>query len=411
MPRNAADAPDRIDLAATMRTLWSGRTVIAAVALILAIAGYVIGALVIKQRADSFLQLSYTAPVTAPDEKADKEGKELRFRINIAEYKVLSAAVLAREGFIDYATKGSLLDPALVAQLANDMAKENLLTRWVRPVFAIARADLREIPDQPRDEANYLVAIDIEVERRSPKEAMAIAGVLGDYIRDTAILLRAREFVTGMHYKASSRLIDLDRHMISTRLALAQAERKQAEIVAIRERYPDTTRGEVRQVISVDKTTSRFLPPVAQLVGAESQLADLRETMRIAEWDVERSKALAAFLEPAQAIVREARSGSDLFPRLDKLMSETFDAKQLTSDPWRDAFNTLRIEIFGLKTLYFERMRFIAAPAVNEIPLWLQLLPAFIGLLTGVCIASLFVLARARLGPPDASDLPRATSS
>ena len=58
--------------------------------------------------------------------------------------------------------------------------------------------------------------------------------------------------------------------------------------------------------------------------------------------------------------------------------------------------NTLKIEIFGLKTLYFERMRFIAAPALNEIPLWVRLLPSLVGFLVGAVFAALFIFVRER---------------
>jgi hypothetical protein len=404
MPDSPEQVADRIDLLRVIRSLWARRLPILLIATACAVAGYALGALLIKSRADSFLQVSYTAPVTVADEKLDrenkdsKEGKELQFRTNIAEYKVLSAAVLAREGFLEYAARSGKLDASLIGELNADIAKNNLLARWVRPVFALARSDLREIPDQPRDEANYLVGLDISVERRSPEQALAIAGVLGDYARDSALQIRAREFASGMYYKASSRLLDLDRHVITTRLALAQAEAKQQDLVAIRNRYPEAARGDVR-LVAVDKTTSRFLPPVAQLVGTESQIAEIHETLRIAEWDIERSKALIAFLEPVQAIVRDSRSGNDLFPKLDKLMSDTFDAKRLAADPWRDAFSTLKLEVFRLKTLYFERMRFIAAPTLNEIPLWWRLLPALAGFIAGAVLAALGILLREHLVP------------
>ncbi|MEO7500971.1 MAG: hypothetical protein ABIX11_15420, partial [Casimicrobiaceae bacterium] len=263
------------------------------------------------------------------------------------------------------------------------------------------RTDLRDVPDQPTTESNYLVGVDIGVDRRSPDEALAITTALGDFVRDSALLLRAREFATGLHYKATSRILDLERHILAQRLALVQAEEKQKEMAAIRGRYPDAVRGDVRQVISVDKTTSRFLPPVAQLVGAESLIAEIREALRVDDWDIERSKALIAFLDPAQKIIREARSGADLFPRLDKLMDTTFDEVHMKADPWRDAFSTLKIEITGLKTLYFERMRFIAAPALNQIPLWVRLLPALGGLLFGAVVATLAIFARERFARAD----------
>ena len=396
MSARSARDPDKVDLIDVSRVLWKRRLSILATAIVGAAIGFATGVVVIKHRAESFLQLSYTAPITALDEKQDKEGKDLRFRTNIAEYKVLSAAVLGREGFLEYAANGRRLDPELIRQLNGDLARQNLLARWVRPVFAMARADLRDIPEQPREEANYLVGMEIGVERRSPEEALAIATALGQFARDSAILLRAREFATGLFYKASSRTLDLERQIIATRLALAQAEEKQKELTIIRNRYPDAARSDVRQVISVDRTTSRYLPPVAQLVGTESQIAEFHETLRVSEWEIERAKALMAFLDPAQRVVRDALSGNDMFPALDKLLAETFDAKRLTADPWRDAFNSLRIEIFGLKTLYFERMRFISRPALDEIPLSSRLGPALLGLLAGAVIAMLVILIRLR---------------
>jgi len=395
MPDSTARDADRVDLIGYANAMWARRIPILVIAIVCAAVGFGIGKMFfIKSRADSFLQLSYTAPVTAPDEKADKEGKELRFRTNIAEYKVLNAALLSRDAFLGYAQAGNRLDSGLVDQLRTDLAKENQLARWVRPVFALARSDLRDLPDAQREEANYLVGVDIAVERRSPEEALAIATVLGDYVRDSAIMLRSREFTTGLHYKASSKLLDLERNMITSRLQLEQAEKKQKELTAIRNRYPDARSGDIRQVISVDKLTARYLPPTAQLVGTESQIAELHETIRIAEWDAERSRALVAFLEPAQKIVDTSRTGNTLFVQLDNLLADTYGAKAPSSDAWRDAYNTLKMEIFGLKTLYFERMRFISGPLLNEIPLWLRMLPTAVGFLAGIVLGGFFFVVR-----------------
>ena len=409
MARGSSRADDEVDFRGAARTLRDHRLAIAIVAIIGAAVGYGLGDLLIKSRADAFLQLSYTAPTAAPDDKADKEsrelreGKDLRFRTNIAEYKVLNAAILGRDGFLDYATKTQALDAGLVARLRDSLAKENLLSRWVHPVFAIARADLREIPDQQTTEANYLVGVDIGVDRRSPADALAIATALGDYVRDSALLLRAREFIIGLHYRASNRLLELDRQLIGMRLALAQAESRQKEIADIRGRYPDASRGETRQVVAVDKTTSRFLSPVAQLVGIESQIAEIHESILAAEWEIERSKALVAFLDPAQAIVRDARTGKGLFPQIDQLLEATYGKERLRADPWRDAYNTIRMETTGLKTLYFERMRFVGPPALSEVPLWMRLLPALAGLVAGALVAALAVLGAARLKDADAA--------
>ena len=412
MARGSSRADDEVDFRGAARTLRDHPLAIVIVAIVGAAVGYGLGDLLIRSRADAFLQLSYTAPTAAPDDKADRadkesrelrEGKDLRFRTNIAEYKVLNAAILGRDGFLDYATKTQALDAGLVARLRDSLAKDNLLSRWVHPVFAIARADLREIPDQQTTEANYLVGVDIGVDRRSPADALAIATALGDYVRDSAILIRAREFVIGLHYRASNRLLELDRQLIGMRLALAQAESRQKEIADIRGRYPDASRGETRQVVAVDRTTSRFLSPVAQLVGIESQIAEIHESILAAEWEIERSKALVAFLDPAQAIVRDARTGKDLFPQIDKLLDATYGTERLRADPWRDAYNTVRMETTGLKTLYFERMRFVGQPALSEVPVWMRLLPALAGLVAGALLAALVVLAATRLKDADAA--------
>ena len=402
-PKSASD--DRVDVIGPWRALVAHRTAIVLTAIACAVLGFAAGFVIIKNRADSFLQLSYTTPIAAipEDKQQDKEakdvrdGKDLRFRVNVAEYKLLSAAIFSRPLFIDYLTSTNSLDAATVGQLDLALAKDNQLTRWAKPVFAIARSDLREIPDQLRDEANYVVGMEFSVERRSADEALAICIALSNYARDSAILLRAREFTTSQLYKASSRLLDIDRLMAAARLQLAQAEGRQKELEAIRSRYPDAGRGETRQVISVDRTTSRYLPVATQLVGAESQIAEIHETLRALQWDMERSRALVAFLEPAQKAVRDFRTGEAMFPVMDKLLAATYDAKQLEADPWRDAYSTIKIELFGLKTLYYERMRFIATPALSELPLWLRLVPALAGLLIGLALAVTVVLVRERL--------------
>src|SRR2546426_1182405 len=113
MPDALDERTDTVDVVRVIAQLKAHRMAIAATAVVCAVIGYTAGVLLIKNRADSFLQISYTAPITAPDEKQDKEGKELRFRLNIAEYKVLSASLLGRNAFLSYATRSKRIDPEL----------------------------------------------------------------------------------------------------------------------------------------------------------------------------------------------------------------------------------------------------------------------------------------------------------
>ena len=102
-----------------------------------------------------------------------------------------------------------------------------------------------------------------------------IASWLGDYFKDVATREAVREQVS--RWEAENRQFSdraLERRL-KFEFDIQQAQKRATALKAIVAAYPDAARRDSQQVVDVRKDSEKFMSPMSQLVGAESEIINL----------------------------------------------------------------------------------------------------------------------------------------
>jgi len=117
--------------------------------------------------------------------------------------------------------------------------------------------------------------------------------------------------------------------------------------------------------VSVQEGGSRFLPPVTQLVGIESTLADLRQDLAELERDREKLTARSEYFSRCYSeLAKIGEHGESLFLLLKSIKEEVFKNKDFSKDTVKEVFNNLSIDLQAFELAFFSNSRFISGPTI-----------------------------------------------
>ncbi len=244
-------------------------------------------------------------------------------------------------------------------------ASAERISRWIHPVYAYSREDVREFAQVGKDDVNSVIGLSLSYEAASPQAAQEYVRFFGNYIRDCLLYITLYDYIMDKSLTAKSELNQVENDIINTRFALLQNSKKMADIKSILTRYPESARIENRQLVSVQEGGFRYLAPVTQLVGIESTLADLRRGQSQLERDMEKLILSQEYFSRCQEALKSANElGSTLFALLKSVKVDVFKDKDFSKDTVKEVFNTLSIDLQTYDLVFFTHCRFISGPTV-----------------------------------------------
>jgi hypothetical protein len=216
-----------------------------------------------------------------------------------------------------------------------------------RPIVPISRKDTKEIGDLKEGLTTSLIGLELKADAREPETAEAMVVLLGDYYANALLRERIRGWIVAGQGESRTRQKALRADMISTQLGIDSTRRRITDLKSILNRYPDVARLEGRQVVSVAEGGDRFLPPTAQLVAAESQVSQLRESILRSERQIRQLDLLAGFYQGADQVFKRDLVTSKLIQDLQALADRIFAGVDSESDWLRESLLRTEAAIAG----------------------------------------------------------------
>lgn len=315
----------------------------------------------------------------------------LSVEMGTAEYKrfaELAGDASTVQRFLSVAPPSGLEGDALEALAAQVTRGE-----WHKPVPKVSKADAKEVPDlllqleQERDKSTK--ERDKELERERPQdrerkpphvylgvrlthaasdaqEAAKVATWLGTYFKDVATREAVRDQV--FRWAAESRQFS-DRALerkLRYQFEIEQAQNRAAALKKIVASYPDAARREGQQVVDVRKDNEKFMSPMAQLVGAESEVIDIREKIQKLDREIEQQAFAKTLVEEAEAALNQARSGSESVQKLSGVIIDF--SKKIKTEAEREKLSSLAADVSQISARFLSQAQFVAQPSVPARP-------------------------------------------
>ena len=270
---------------------------------------------------------------------------------------------------------------------------------WHKPVPKVSRADAKELPDvllqlEQEREKNQEPRLQ-PMERRlpvtvylglrlthtapEPQQVANIATWLGDYFKDVATREAVREQVS--RWKAENRQFS-DRALerkLKFEFDIQQAQTRAAALKTIVAAYPDAARRDSQQVVDVRKDNEKFMSPMSQLVGAESEVIDIRERLQKLDREIEQQSFVKSLVLEADTAANNAQSGNDSVRQLSGVITEA--SKKVKTEAEREKLLSLAADLSQISARFLSQAQFVAKPSVPSLserptPLMVSLLLA-----------------------------------
>jgi hypothetical protein len=261
---------------------------------------------------------------------------------------------------------------------------------WHKALPKVSKVDVKEIPDAVlqmerdsekekekekaqgktgvkslKDNAVYL-GLRLTHTASDPLEAAEMTTWLGGYFKEVATREAVREQVsrwTADNRQFSDRALE---QKLKYEFDIEQAKSRALALKKIVAQYPETSERDSRQVIDVRKDNEKFMSPLAQLVGAESELIEITEKTQKLNREIEQQAFAGGVLKEAELALKQARSGSESVGKLAAVIAQY--SKKVKTDAEREKLLSLAADLSQITARFMSQAQFIAQPSVPSRP-------------------------------------------
>lgn len=260
------------------------------------------------------------------------------------------------EGFLRFVREGKYFDEKQLRRLTTKFKEPKDLAKWLRPVYSYTRDDIKELGKISKDEVNFVLGLKISSEETSPERAVHFVKVLGEFIQDSIRFVKLFDLARRKYNGAIDGLQKNANLILEQDFQLRQLEKKRVEIQSILRRYPDAGKMENWQVISVDNSGYRYLSPVAQLIGIESNIADVNRIIALYQREKKRAEIEIELFSRLKDFCERNHSGQLVWTECTKLKNDFFAKRDMEDDVLRGVYNELSSTLTQLHGYFTEEI-------------------------------------------------------
>jgi hypothetical protein len=290
------------------------------------------------------------------------------------------------------------------AAAARDLARDPFFADHFIPIYTISRSDLRETSVAPPSSGQQIVAIQTRAESSDRATAGRMAILLADAFADGALKSALVEYVTAQRGALATSRQRLEAKIVGDRALLARVETKIGELEKLSALYPQASRGDSRQVVSVADGGARYLSPVTQLVGASSDAIGIRDSIRESERKIRQGTWASSVFDEAGKLDVTALSGRAYMDQLESIVRSNSTRGAQDDEAIREARANIEAELSVFRGRYAIGYTMLRMPPERPPRAGPPLLAHAVGgILTGLVLAVLLTLAlhwRTGVGEP-----------
>jgi len=382
-PKESSDF-DVIDLSNITSVFWRSRHLILTIAATITSAALLFGWTASSYRSEGYFQME----------------------MSLSDFKRLQVAIAAPLRWENFA---KTLNKSQLAEIRQEGFQDpGQLQAMIAPIYPVTRSEMKDIPNPTlKDGAADIAGLKISYKGSTPSSAQQGVLIFGNFLRDTAILLRYREMINKRYTEYQNAARKYDNDAINAKYALEQLKIKKTSMQSIMRDYPDSMRFEGRQLETIIDGNERFLSPVTQLVAIETEIAEkTRELPRIVR-DQQFNAINLRYYQQLQELLNNSTSGNTFLAALPELKDRL--KLNLDDEVERSVSNNIAMENLNARSLYLEKTAFIAPPLLPQKAAPGLPKSGLLGLLLGLILGCIVALLRhwltdTRLLQPHLSD-------
>ncbi len=313
--------------------------------------------------------------------------------LTVSEFKRVVEA--ASDGAVILELAGRIFqDDEARAAIARDLSRDPFFADHFTPIYTISRSDLRETSVAPPSSGQQIIAVQTRAESPDRTIASKMAVLLANAFADGGLKSALLEYVTAQRGAFATAKQRLEAKVAADRASLARVEMKIAELQKLSTAYPQASRGDNRQVVSVADGGARYLSPVTQLIGASSEAISIRDSIRESERKIHQGTWARSVFDEAGKLNIAALSGRAYMDQVESLVRSDSIRGAQDDESLREARSNIEAELSVFRGRYVIGYTMLRAPPERPARGGPPLLAHLVGgVLAGLVLAILLVLA------------------
>jgi hypothetical protein len=246
--------------------------------------------------------------------------------------------------------------------------------KWHLPLPRISTMDSKDLPDA-------LLKLELENERlggrayvgakiiatsQDAEQAARIASWLGSYFKEVAAREATREQIFDWVALNRQSFDRAQEQKLKLEFEIEQAQNRAVALKKVLSQYPELSKSDTRQVIDVRKDNEKFMSPMAQLVGAEIEVIDIREKLSKLERSLVQQSFAKGYLVEAEQALSAANTGSELINALGAITKKYMATT--TKEAEREMLLSLAATVSRVNSRFLVQAQFVLQPSVPARP-------------------------------------------
>lgn len=245
--------------------------------------------------------------------------------VDLPTFKRVFASYASADEFKAFLDAAGSARSAAESRLVLQAESASFWSKAVSPVFPLTKKDQRESAGLKETATNTLLGIDLTTDARSTKLSAEMISVLARYVTNAIMRERIREWILAGKAHAANIAKAAPGDIMRTEFDIELLERRIADTKKILARYPNVTRADGRLMISPSEVNGgdRFLSPLAQLIGLETEISKKQALVRRFQRNLEQQRLFATFFAEAEKLFDGIVTVGKLLPALRQLATKT----------------------------------------------------------------------------------------
>ncbi len=245
--------------------------------------------------------------------------------------------------------------------------------KWHSPIPVVSKTDSKDLPealvkievDRNTEKAqlsNIYLGARITATSSDAEQSARIATWLGSYFKEIAAkeAMRDQLFIwLAESTQFTSRALE-DKLKLSFEIEQTQIRANSLKKILLQ--YPELAKSESRQVVDVRKDNERFISPGAQLIGAETQMIDIREKLAQLDREIVQHVFAQNYLEEAEKALGSTYTGSSLVLSFSEL-TKKYSGK-VQNEAEKEKLLSIAAEVSEISARFLSQAQFVLPPNV-----------------------------------------------
>jgi hypothetical protein len=293
----------------------------------------------------------------------------LSVELSVSEYKRITESLGAAGDIAARlaAQPGQADDADIIKKMLVDGA-----AKWHTPIARVSKAEAKDLPDavlklefdKASDSQRPYSGVRLTANAGDAQQAARVVGWLGDYYRDSAAKELLRQEIFGWKADNQSFKTRAQEEKIRVAYEVEQSQARADSLKKVLAQYPDLAKIDSRSVVDVRKENEKFMSPGGQLIAAEVEIINLKESLSRLERQITQVDFIAPFLEASEKALANSKSGQELITRLSE--STTFYSKRIENEAQREVLLAKAARISDVAARFYSRAQFVVPPSIPD---------------------------------------------